>query len=150
MAQCEVCQAFDKVPRDPAAGTSTVAMFNEKSQVDLLFLDDIIALRILDVFSKYSLLIPVRTKNPQEVWDASRRPRIWVFGHPVSIQLGEGSEWENELSAELRSDRRIKLLSQGVGAHPWILGRRSGLSRGIFYRLKGGDRFSSKQIPAEA
>ena len=35
--QCDVCKAFDKAPRAPIAGTSTVAMFNEKLQVDLIF-----------------------------------------------------------------------------------------------------------------
>ena len=58
-AQCDVCQAFGKAPRVPAAGTSTVAMFNEELQVDLLSLDDIVALRIMDAHPKNSLLIPV-------------------------------------------------------------------------------------------
>ena len=43
LARCEVCQAFEKAPHAPVTGTSTVAMSNEKSQVDLLFLDDITA-----------------------------------------------------------------------------------------------------------
>ena len=55
LASCEVCQASEKAPHVPAAGTSTVAMFNEKLQADLLFLDDVIALHIMDVYSKYSL-----------------------------------------------------------------------------------------------
>ena len=38
---CEVCMALDKVSHVPIAGTSTVSMFNEKAQVDLLFLGDI-------------------------------------------------------------------------------------------------------------
>ena len=36
LAQCEGCQAFDREPHDPVAGTSTVAMCNEKLQADLL------------------------------------------------------------------------------------------------------------------
>ena len=50
-----------------ARGASTVAMFNEKLQLDLLFLDDIIALRATAVFPENSLLITARPKNPQEV-----------------------------------------------------------------------------------
>ena len=49
---------------------------------------------------------------------------------------------------ELRSDRRMKMLFQGAGAHPWILGRRNGLARGIYNRLKEDDRFSAKRAPA--
>ena len=70
VTQCEVCRAFDKAPHLPIAGTSMVAAFNEKLQVDLLFLDDLIVLHIMDVFSKYSVLTPVRSKNPLEVWGA--------------------------------------------------------------------------------
>ena len=66
--QCDVCKALDKAPHTPIGGTSTVATFNEKLQVDLLFLGDLIVLRIMDVFSRYS--IPTRVV-----------PKIrWKFG----------------------------------------------------------------------
>ena len=57
-AQSGVCQAFEKGPHFPAAGTSTVAVFNEKLQVGRLLFDDIIALHLTVVFSKYSQLTP--------------------------------------------------------------------------------------------
>ena len=47
-----------------------MAVFNEKLHVDLLSSDDIIALQIMDVFSTYFLLMPVRPENPRGVWDA--------------------------------------------------------------------------------
>ena len=65
-ARREVCQAFEKAPHAPAGGTSTVAMFNERLQVGLLVLGDIIALRVMYVYSKYSLRVPVRARTPQE------------------------------------------------------------------------------------
>ena len=92
LAQCEVCQAFEKAPHYPAAGTSTVATFNEKLQVFLPLLDDITALHVTDVFSTYSLLISARTKNPWEVWGASRSSWIGVYGPPLGIQIDEGGE----------------------------------------------------------
>ena len=64
LEQCEVSRAFDNAPRSPAAGTSAVAMFSEAPHVHLQFLGDIIAVHAMDVLSKDSLLIPVRTKNP--------------------------------------------------------------------------------------
>ena len=45
-------------------------MFNEKAQVDLLVSDYLIASHTMDIFLKYSLLHPVQSKNPQEVWGA--------------------------------------------------------------------------------
>ena len=65
----EVRRVSDKAPHLPIAGTSSVSCFNERVQADLLFLDDIIAARAMDVFSKYSLLRRVKSKNPEEVWD---------------------------------------------------------------------------------
>ena len=55
---CDVCRAFDKAPHIPIAGTTTVSAFNEKVQVDLLFLGDLIVAHAMDVFPKYSLLHP--------------------------------------------------------------------------------------------
>ena len=92
LAQREVCQAFDRAPHVPAAGTSIVAMLSEKLLADLLFLGDIIALRLMDVFSKYSFLIPVRARNPQEVWAAIGSSRIGVFGPPTSIHIDGGGD----------------------------------------------------------
>ena len=102
----------------------------------------------MDVSSKYSLLIHVCTKKPQEEWNAFCGSWNGVFGPPLSIQMDKSGEWKNESWAELRSERRIKLLFQGVGAHPWVLERRNGLARGICTRLKEGDLLSGKQILA--
>ena len=55
LAQCGVRHGGTR----SGGGTSTVALFNEKLQVDLLILDDIIALQVMDVFPTYSPLIPV-------------------------------------------------------------------------------------------
>ena len=66
-------------------------MFNERLQMDLLFLGDIITLHIMDVFSKYSMLTRVRSKNPQEVWDAFLSTWARVFGIPKCLHLDEGA-----------------------------------------------------------
>ena len=116
LSQPEICQVFEEAPHIPAAGTSTVAMLNEILQADLLFLDNIIALRAMDGFLEHPLLVPVRTKNPEEVRDAFCSSWVGVFGPPMSIQMDEGGEWECELWTELRLGRRIKLVLFGVGA----------------------------------
>ena len=65
LGQCDACMAFDKAPRVPMAGTSTVSMLNEKVQVDPLLLVDLVDLRTMDMFPKYSLLLPTQSENPQ-------------------------------------------------------------------------------------
>ena len=149
LEQREVCRAFAKAPRVPVAGTSTVSTSTGKSQLDLLFLDDSIALRDIDVLPKYSLLIPGRQKTPQEVSGGFPRSRIGVFGRPQSTQMDGGGDWENEVWTDLRSKRSIKNQFQQVGARPWILGRRNRLARGIYNRLVAADRFSGKQISVD-
>ena len=67
--ECETFRAFDVAPAIPVAGTSSVSSFNEKVQVDLLFSGDLIALHVLDLFSRYSPLSPVRSKGPEEARD---------------------------------------------------------------------------------
>ena len=66
---CDVCKASGGAPHVPIAGTSTVPMFNGKAQVGLPFPDDLIALHDTGMFSRYSLLLPVKAENPKEVWD---------------------------------------------------------------------------------
>ena len=66
---CDVSEASDMAPRDSIAGTSTVSTLNEKVQVEVLFLDDLIAPHARGVFPRNSVLLPVQSKYPQKVWD---------------------------------------------------------------------------------
>ena len=91
--ECEICRASDAAPAIPVAGTSHVSSFNEKVRADLLFLGDLVALRVIDHFPRYSLSVPVRPGNPEGVWDAFCDSRIAVFGKPRLIQMDAGGEW---------------------------------------------------------
>ena len=56
-----------------------------------------------------------------------------------------GGEWKYEIWTDLRSGRRIKIQTQGVGARPSILERRNVLARGTYNRPTEGDRLAGKQ-----
>ena len=60
--------------------------------------------------------------------------------------MDEGGDSGDEIWADSRGDRRTKLQFQGVGAHPWSLGRRNGLAWGTYNRLIGDARLVSRQI----
>ena len=96
-------------------------MFNEKLQLDVLLLDDIIALHATNVYTKYFLSIPVRSKHPQEVWDTFCSALIGVLRQPKRIQMDEGGERKDEVGADLCSGCRIR---------PQYL-RRNILARGV-------------------
>ena len=88
--------------REPFAASA----LNEKVHVDLFFSGDIISSRFMDMYPKYSWLLPVQPKNPQAVWDVFRGRRLGILGPPGSIQMDKGGEWKNEIWADLRSERR--------------------------------------------
>ena len=70
-------------------------MFNEKAQAGLLFLDDLIALHSVDMFSEYTLLLPFQSKNPKEVRDVICGGWLGALGPPKCHLMDEGNEWEN-------------------------------------------------------
>ena len=88
----DACRPFDAAPHVPIAWAPALSMFNGELQVDPLFLGDLIASRVIDAFSKYSHLLPFRSKNPKEVRDASYGARIAIFGQPKCIRMDEGGE----------------------------------------------------------
>ena len=75
-------------PRRPQLrGPLRCPFFSEKVHVDLLFSDDLIVLHTLDLYSRYSLLVPARPKNPVEVWDAFCASWIAGLGRPEIAQM---------------------------------------------------------------
>ena len=117
LEQCEICPAR----------TSTVSAFSGKSQVDLSFSGNLIALH-----TNSPLLILVRSMYPREVWDACRGTLIGFFCRPTCIQMDEGGERGNEALVDFRSERRIKLQFQGARAYSWVLESRKGFARRIY------------------
>ena len=100
----------------------------------------------MDAFPKSSPPIPVRSRNPPEVWGAACGTQMGVSGQLESIQTNEGGEWGNEVWADLCSERRIKLQSQVAGLHPWILERRNGLARGFLSPSRGRSLFGESDF----
>ena len=82
LERCEVCRSSDKSPCFPIAGTSTASALDDTSRVDLLFLDDAVALPAPGVRPKFYFLIPVRAKHRQEICDVFRGWWIANFGRP--------------------------------------------------------------------
>ena len=69
-----------------------------------------------------------------------------VFGRQMTIQMDSGGEWGDDLRAAFCAERNIHLQFQGKGAHPWILERRNGFTRGSYTRLAADGRSPSLAI----
>ena len=124
LGQCEVCRSFDTASHVPVAGTSTAFIIDEKTQVDPLFLDDILALRAMDVFAK-----------------CSGRPNCPREAEIVDTREAELSPGSSGIGA-IRLVRAVSGLTEcglicvrdpgpELRAHPWIFERRNGLATGI-------------------
>ena len=69
--QCQICIARDKAPPFPIAGASKASAFNGHLKADWHPPGDAIALCAANFLSKFSLLLPARPKNRQDVWGGS-------------------------------------------------------------------------------
>ena len=118
LGHCNVGRAFDRAPRVPITETSTVSMFTEKVQVDLLFLGDVVALRVFGVFSKYSLSLQRTPRIPKKYGALPRMCGLRFFGRRSVPRWMQGGAWENEVCTDYCPERRIRLLLLGAGAHP--------------------------------
>ena len=114
--ECEICRAFDLATAIPVSGASMASSFNEKVLADLLVLSDPTVAHVLDLFSRYPPLVPVRPTNLGDVWDTSCASWIAVFGEPRIMQMGEGGEWKNDLRIDFRADRYFKSQREGAGS----------------------------------
>ena len=105
--RCEVHRALDKAPHVPIVGTLAVSTFSGALHGGP-FLHDGIALRATDLYSKYSSLIPARSKIPRGIYVTFCGAWIRVLGQPDGIRMDVSGEWRNEVSADLSSERRIR------------------------------------------
>ena len=144
--ECNVCAACEKAPRPPVAGSSLLSAFGEEAQADLLLLDDSFALRATDLLSRSSTPAKAPSERPLGVGDTFAAPRISVFGKRRCFRMDSGGEWMREVGAGLRSERNSRLQFQGKDAHPWMLGRRNGLARGIYNKLHEDGHFAGRVI----
>ena len=126
----DACRAFAKAPRIPISGTLSVSMPNGRLQMDLIFSDDIIALHIMDVFSKYSILARARSEYPQEAWDASlpswrgslAPPKVCIWTKGASGRTISGeicawnavSHWYFSVRAPIRGSRGDVMVLPGA------------------------------------
>ena len=91
----EVHLAFDNAPHLPIVGMSLPSAFMERIQVDLLFPDDVIAVRAVDLCPDYSLSVRFPPKNPLEVLGALAASLIAAVVARRGIWIDSVGEWGN-------------------------------------------------------
>ena len=62
-------------------------------------------LAMIDVFSKYGWIIPLKTKTGKQVVQAFRK--LFLAGHPTRLWTGNGTEFYNQLKAVLAANNMM-------------------------------------------
>ena len=69
-----------------AAGSPSAASCNEKVEVDLAFRDNIIAVQIIDVATRFCQLLHTQSTEPHVAWDAVETGGLEPFGAPLRME----------------------------------------------------------------
>ena len=125
---------FNKAPRPPITGTSPVPAFNERVEVDLFFFDEIETVLVMRLFSLNALLPSVFPKNPFGARDALAASWLTCFGEPRHNREDANMERQNELWADFRPKRNVRLKFEGKAERQRMSRRRNGAARGILNR----------------
>ena len=125
------CEKFDKAGRHPVAALPQEPGFNEEFCMDLLFIQNVIILHVMCMFTHLSSSAIVRSKVSKEVRKAFVNSRVNYCGVPRRIFSDTGGEFGSDHFRDLGGVFGIRLDVIGGGAH-WALGlmeRRNGILR---------------------
>lgn len=141
VSECEVCTAFEKAPRLPAAGSSPASAFNGNIHADLCFLGNLATLRAAGLFSRNSTLVAAPPKKSTGHYDRARcgladygtwEARLYANGQGRQMEKWSvvGTRYSSSVSR-----KRISFLDARA---------RNGLVRGISNRLEEDGRFADR------
>ena len=99
------------------AGASSVPAPNEKVPADLSFLGNLITAHAMNRFSRYSMPARASSENPLEMWGTVAASRITVFEKRRCLRMDSGGECRDEIWADSRSERNVRLQFQGKSVH---------------------------------
>ena len=118
---CEQCIKLSNRKPIRKVGLPRATRFNECVAMDLKMINDKWTLHMIDSFSRFSVIVPVKNKTGKEILEKIFRFWISIFGTPVSFMTDNGGEFVNEGFLELASKLEITLHSSPAES-PWCNG----------------------------
>ena len=133
---CTVCRMWSRRGNQPVVALSFTTKFNEGVQLDLLFVDDGIALHIIDLCIKYAQACFITSKEPEAVLPAIVHLWFRVYMPPMFIcsdQEGalfsdQGSTWADRWGVALRPKPK--------GTHAYVIERRNEILRQQYHKVR--------------
>ena len=144
---CRICRAWKRPSAKSTAHLTQALGFNERAQLDLLFIEGHTILHIVDECTKFSMAEIILNREPTEVLSAIKRAWIRPFGIPkLFISDGEGALGSEEASiwAE-RLGTSFKMLPRG--AHATVVERHHETLRQLIHRISSQLRTEGLTVP---
>ena len=107
----ELCKWYAETPSRPVVGLPVASQFNEKVLMDLKQWNGYWILRIIDMWSRYTVSVFINRKKPSDVIDALMQRWIAVFGTMGSIMTDNGGELSSDEMREVASILNVRLIT---------------------------------------
>ena len=107
--QCEHCKCFSRTPPRSKVALPLAKCFNDVVCVDLKHWSKGHILHIIDMWSRYSVSVFVRSKQPKEIVDKIMAKWISIFGVMNGLMSDNGGEFTGDELKEVASILDVKL-----------------------------------------
>ena len=119
--KCKTCLLYKKTPARPVVSLPMASHFNEKVAMDLKLWKGGYILHMIDMFTRLSVSVFVKSKRPQDILDKMLRNWIAVWGLMGSVLFDNGGEFSNEEMREAASILGIEVCTTPAQS-PWSNG----------------------------
>ena len=115
---CEGCIKRKRNPDRPSVAMPMASDFNEKVAIDLSVYKGVFILHMVDMWSRLTVSVPLKRKQPKEVIDKIMQYWVAHYGVMGAILNDNGGEFTSEEMREVRSMLDVKDLTTGAYS-PW-------------------------------
>lgn len=108
---CQICKMYSRTPPRPVVAMPLASKFNEKVAMDLKKWKMIWILYLVDLWSRYTVSVPIQRKKPEIVIDKMMLNWISVFGVMEGMLSDNGGEFSSDETREVASKLNITVLT---------------------------------------
>lgn len=109
--ECETCQRFRKTPTRSKVALPMSHSFNDLVCLDLKSWNGAYILHMIDMWSRYSMSIFIKNKEPKTIVDVIMRRWIGTFGLMQGLLSDNGGEFNCDETREVASILGVKLFT---------------------------------------
>ena len=120
-AKCDVCLKYKRKNPRPVAGLSLAKEFNDVIAIDLKPLNNIHILHLIDLSTRYSNAVVVRSKHKGVIVKNVLQRWIALFGAPNKILSDNGGEFNNQELQDMSKNLNIEVMTTAAES-PWSNG----------------------------